>query len=427
MNESRLPFVAGAAACLAAGLAIGYAVWGAGGQIGPSGNAEPAGQIAAGSGAVSGAGGHQHGGASGAPPASATDEGGDIAITLTPDMIARAGIRTVAAIAGSAATSLRLPGVVQPNAYREVAVTSLVSGRVTQVSAELGARVAAQQPLATIYSPELAEAQTAFIAARADQVTHQQRQTRTQRLTAIGAATREELEMHESDRARVDAQVEIARARLGLLGIPEDRTQRLTGPQDVVTTLSVRAPLAGVVTKRAANVGQNIDPATPLFTIVDLSTVWVIADLYERDFARVRVGSAATVTSGAYPGVALRGRVSYIDPQVQAETRTAKLRIEVPNAGERLRLGMFVDAQVGESEPRSGVLIPKAALQAVGSDTVVYVADAQQEGRFTERKVEVTSSTDGQSLVIAGLQAGDRVVTGGAFFLRAERERRQGR
>ncbi len=420
MNDSRGPLFAGAAACLVAGLAIGYALWGAGGEV------TPADTIAVDSGAVP-AGGHQHGAGGGSPPASEGDEGGDVIVTLTPEMTARAGIKTISASAGAVATTLRLPGVVQPNAYREVAVTSLVSGRVTQVTAELGARVMAQDPLATIYSPELAEAQTAFIAARAEQVTHQQRQTRTQRLTAIGAATREELEIHESDRAGIDAQVEVARARLALLGIPEDRTQRLTGPQDVVTTLTVRAPLAGVVTKRAANAGLNIDPATPLFTIVDLSTVWVIADLYERDFARVRVGSTATVTSGAYPGVALRGRVSYIDPQVQAETRTANLRIEVPNAGERLRLGMFVDAQVGESEARTGILVPTSAVQAVGSDTVVYVADAQQEGRFTERKVDVTPSTDGQSLVVAGLQAGDRVVTDGAFFLRAERERRQGR
>ncbi len=419
MNESRLPLLAGAA-CLVAGLGIGYAVWGTGGEV-ASGDQMPA-ESAAPAGA-----GHQHAAGGGPAPAPAGADGGDISVTLTPEMIARTGIKTVAASTGTTITTLRLPGVVQPNAYREVAVTSLVSGRITQVSAELGARVGAQDALATIYSPELAEAQTAFIAARAEQVTHQQRQTRTQRLTAIGAATREELEMHEAERAQIDAEVEIARSKLTLLGIPEERTQRLAGPQDVVTTLAVRSPLAGVVTKRAANVGQNIDPATPLFTIVDLSNVWVIADLYERDFARVRVGSPATVTSGAYPGVVLRGRVSYIDPQVQPETRTAKLRIELPNAGERLRLGMFVDAQVGESEPRSGVLVPKAALQAVGSGTVVYVADERENGRFVERKVEAAPSADGQSLIVAGLQAGDRVVTEGAFFLRAERERRQGR
>ena len=273
--------------------------------------------------------------------------------------------RPSVAEAGTTAASLRMPGVVQPNAYKEVAVTSLVSGRVMQVRGELGQRVATGDTLATVYSPEMADAQTAFIVARADQVAHAQRQTRTQRLAAIGAVSREELETLEAERAMHDAAVEKARARLALLGIPEERAQRLAGPQDVVTTIDVRAPLAGVVTSRAANAGLNIDPATPLFTIVDLSTVWVIADLYERDFAKVRVGSPATVTSAAYPDLTLQGRVSYIDPQVQPETRTAKLRVEVPNASGQLRLGMYVDVQAGESV-RSGLFVPTAAVQMVG-------------------------------------------------------------
>jgi len=342
-------------------------------------------------------------------------------------MMSRAGIKTVHATAGATTAELRMPGVVQANAYKEVVVTSLVSGRVTQVSADLGAQVTAQQPLATIYSPELADAQTAFISVRAEQVAHQQKQTRTQRLTAIGAATRQELEEHEAERAKLDAAVEVARARLTLLGIPEERTQRLAGPQDVVTTMPVRAPFPGVVTRRAVNVGLNVDPSMPLFTIIDLSTVWVIADLYERDFAKVRVGSPATVTSASYPGMTLRGRVSYIDPQVQQETRTAKLRVEVPNPSGRLRLGMYVDVHVGEASPRQGVFVPKAAVQMVGSDAIVYVAADAQQGRFVERKVEIGSESGDRVLVLSGLQPGDAVVTDGVFFLRAERERLQGR
>ena len=349
----------------------------------------------------------------------------DGVVTLTPEMVARAGIKTSQADAGTATTSLRMPGVVQPNAYKEVAVTSLVSGRVLQVRAELGQRVMTGEALATVYSPELADAQTAFIVARADQVAHAQRQTRTQRLTAIGAVSRQELELLEAERAMHDAAVETARARLILLGIPEERTQRLAGPQDVVTTIDVRAPLAGVITLRTANPGLNIDPATPLFTVVDLSTVWVIADLYERDFAKVRVGSPATVTTAAYPGLTLQGRVNYIDPLVQPETRTAKLRVEVPNPAGQLRFGMYVAVHAGESV-REGVFVPKAAVQVVGAQSVVYVASSDHPGRFMERKVTVGAPDGDRVPVLTGLEPGDLVVTEGVFFLRAEAERLRG-
>jgi RND family efflux transporter MFP subunit len=336
-------------------------------------------------------------------------------------MIARAGIKTVAATRGAAPTRLHLPGVITPNAYKSVDVTSLVSGRITQVRAELGQRVMLGDVMATIYSPELADAQTAFIAAVAEHTAHDQRQARAQRLFAIGAVSRQELEALEAQRADMDAKTETARARLVLLGIPEERTQRLANRLDVVTTFDVKAPMAGVVVTRNANAGRNVDPATPLFTVTDLSTVWVIADLYERDFAAVHIGSAATIASAAYPGLSLRGRVDYINPQVQAETRTAKLRLEVPNGDDRLRLGMFVDVNVDGASARSVVLVPKSSIQAVGSESVVYVA--REAGRFTQRTVTVGDTSGDHVAVIEGLEPGDSVVSEGAFFLRAEAAR----
>ena len=336
-------------------------------------------------------------------------------------MIQRAGIKTVVAMKGTAATRLHLPGVVQPNAYKNVDVTSLVSGRVTQVRAELGQRVMLNEVLATVYSPELADAQTAFIAARAEHLAHDQAQARTQRLYAIGAASRQELERLEADKSMLDAKVETARARLVLLGIPEEKTQRLASPADVVTTFDVKAPIAGILTKRNANPGLNIDLATALFTVTDLSTVWVIADLYERDFSSVGVGSPASITTPAYPGMDLRGRVDYIDPQVQPETRTAKLRAEVPNGGSRLRLGMFVDVSIGARMSRPVVMVPKGAVQTIGAQSVVYVSTGP--GRFVQREVTVGDTMGNDIAVSSGLEAGDAVVTEGAFFLRAEHER----
>jgi cobalt-zinc-cadmium efflux system membrane fusion protein len=343
------------------------------------------------------------------------------AITLTPDMVQRAGIRMTAAMKGESSARLHLPGVVQVNAYKNVDVTSLVSGRVTQVRAALGQRVMENEVLANVYSPELADAQTTFIAARAELAAHDLALARTQRLFAIGAASRQELEKLDAEKADMDHAVETARARLVLLGIPQDKTNRIASPADVVTSFDVKAPIAGVITKRNANAGLNIDPASPIFTVTDLSTVWVVGDLYERDFAGVGVGSPVTITTASYPGLELRGRVEYIDPHVSEQTRTAQMRVEVPNAGQRLRIGMFMDMSIAARSPHPVVLVPKSAVQAVGDKSVVYVESGP--GHFMAREVTVGDAAGDQVPISGAVNPGDMVVTEGGFFLRAEHER----
>ena len=151
--------------------------------------------------------------------------------------------------------------------------------------------------------------------------------------------------------------------------------------------------------------------------------MWVVADLYEKDFSRVRVGSPATVTTAAYPDLALQGRVSYIDPQVSVQTRTAKLRVEVPNPSNELRLGMYADVQVSGVESATVPVIPRSAVQTVADRQVVYLVDPKQPGRFTEREVRLGPATGEEIEVLSGVQVGDSVVREGTFFLRAERER----
>ena len=166
-----------------------------------------------------------------------------------------------------------------------------------------------------------------------------------------------------------------------------------------------------------------MDPATKLFTVVDLSTVWVVADVYEKDFSRVRVGSEAAITTSAHPDLTLRGRVSYIDPQVSAETRTAKVRIEVPNSRGELRLGMYADVVVTGASGASRAMVPRSAVQNVGERTVVYLANPKEPGTFIEREVRLGQAAGDQVEIVSGVQAGDVVVEEGSFFVRAERER----
>jgi cobalt-zinc-cadmium efflux system membrane fusion protein len=324
---------------------------------------------------------------------------------------------------GTSATEIRLPGVVEPNSYRQVVVTPLVAGRVTKVGAALGDRVRRGQTLAEIYSPALAEAQTRYVSAQAMLDAHDRELQRTQKLVEIGAASRQELEKIHAEHAAQTAAVQSARSQLQLLGVSASALENMAPGHNVSAATAVPAPIDGVVTERGANVGLNVDTATKLFTVVDLSTVWVVADLYEKDFSRVRVGSDVTITTSARPDVTLRGRVSYIDPQVSADTRTAKVRIEVPNTGGELRLGMYADVVVAGASGASTVRVPRTAVQNVGDRTVVYVANPKEPGKFVEREVRLGQSSGEQVEVVSGVQPGDVVVTEGSFFVRAERER----
>jgi len=347
----------------------------------------------------------------------------DVVVPLSEEAAGRAGIVVGPVTSGTSGTEIRLPGVVDPNAYRQVAVTSLVAGRVTKVGPALGDHVRRGQTLAEIYSPALAEAQTRYLSAQAMLEAHDRELQRTQKLVEIGAASRQELERIHAEHAAQTAAVQSARSQLELFGLSASALDKMAPGHSVSATTNVPAPIDGVVTERGANVGLNVDTATKLFTVVDLSSVWVVADLYEKDFSRVRVGSEATITTSARPELTLRGRVSYIDPQVSADTRTAKVRIEVPNTRGELRLGMYADVVVAGASGMSTLRVPRNAVQNVGDRTVVYLANPKEPGKFVEREVRL-GQTSGESVeVVSGLQLGDVVVTAGSFFVRAERER----
>jgi cobalt-zinc-cadmium efflux system membrane fusion protein len=345
----------------------------------------------------------------------------DIVIPITKDAARRAGIVVASVVTEAMADELRLPGTVEPNAYRLVSVTPLVGGRIVRVSAQLGDRVRRGQSIVQVYSPELADARTKYVAARAMLDAHDRELQRTQKLVEIGAASRQELERAHAEHAAQIAEVESARARLQLLGAAPDAT--VTGSQDASATIDVSAPIDGIVTERLANVGLNVDPATKLFTIVDLSSVWVVANVYEQDLPRVRDGARATVTATAYPERSFEGRVSYIDPQLSTETRTAKARVEVANQRGELRLGMYAEVIIADAEGRSVLTVPKSAVQNVGNHQVVYLATVDDPAKFTEREIRVGRSMGDRLEVLSGVSAGESLVSQGSFFIRAEAER----
>jgi RND family efflux transporter MFP subunit len=361
------------------------------------------------------------------PPAAETTAGpsaaalaGDPEVVLLPEAVAQAGIKTAEVTTVESTMTVQLPGSVMADAYREVKVVPIVGGIVKKVHVELGTTVKRGAPLATVFSTELAEAQTKYLSMRARLEADSQKLQRTRQLVDIGTASRQELEEVTATHASRATEVEAARQRLFLLGLSRAQVEALRSPSQIVSEVVVPAPINGVITGRMANLGQVVGMGHELFVVTDLSQVWVIGDLYEQDFQAVRVGSEAALTTPAYPGLTLRGRVSYIAPQVEPQTRTAKVRVEVPNPEGRLRLGMYVTMAFTTRGGARQVVVPNTAIQAIGDRYVVFLPVADEEGKFIPRTVQVGPSHGGRSTILSGLQPGETVVTEGSFFLRAE-------
>jgi len=354
-----------------------------------------------------------------APAPAPAEPAGEAEVVLSPEALARAGIKTAPVTAISAGTAVTVPGSVMANAYREVKVTPIATGIVTKVHVELGAVVRRGSPLVTIFSAELAESQTKYMSMAAMLEADHKKLERTRKLVEIGAASRQDLEeitaVHEAHATEVEA----ARQRLQLLGLSPEQVRTLTSSSQVVSTIVVPAPITGVITSRSTNLGQVVAMGQELLSVTDLSEVWVVGDLYEQDFKTVRVGSEAAITTPAYPGLMLRGRVSYIDPRVDPQARTAKARIEVPNSDGRLRLGMYVTVSF-TTPGASAVAVPRSAVQTIGDRQVVFVPAEGEDGKFVQRQVLLGSPIADNYTVLSGLKPGETIVTEGSFFLRAE-------
>jgi cobalt-zinc-cadmium efflux system membrane fusion protein len=345
-----------------------------------------------------------------------------VTITIAPDLLAKGGIETAPATRGRSTAGLRVPATVQPNAYRQVTVVSTAGGRVTSVPVQLGQHVRANDVVATVHSPDVADAERAYVARQAELVAARQQVTRLERLVTIGAASQQELDAARAQQTGLAAELESGKARLMLLGRTQAQVASLTGAAAIAPEISYVAPLDGTVTTRAANPGQTIEAGTPIVTVVDLSTVWVVGEVYERDLAAARVGAAVTITSAALPGEAISGSVAYVDPQIAPDSRTARVRVEVPNKGGRLLLGMLMEMRL-DSAAGEAILVPRQAIQTIGDVPVVYIADPARPGTFVEHSVRVGATRTDVVEILSGVATGDRVVTSGSFLVRSERDR----
>jgi len=343
----------------------------------------------------------------------------DLQVELGPDDLKKAQVQTVHVDARKTASTLRVPGLVNPDEYREVHVTSLVGGVVRQVPVVLGDHVKRGQPLAVVFSSELAEAETQYLAHLAELEADHKKLVRTQDLVKLGAASQQEEEDVEAMHLGHESYVRAALEKLKLLGASDQQITSLKQAEQIDPNFVVPAPINGVVLTRGANLGLVVNTAQELFTVADLSTVWIMASINEKDFAFVRVGTAASVTAPAYPGRLWKGRVIYIQPQVDPTTRTAQARIEVTNPHEDLRIDMYTDVDF-TSAGAPGPVVPEAAVQSIGERRFVFLPVKDDEGTFTLREVRLGPVAGGYYSVLEGLKVNDEIVTDGSFILKAE-------
>jgi len=427
------------------------------------------------------------------------DNTGEQTVTIQPDQVEKIGltVETVGETLSSEAMSVAATGVIQPNAYKETPVVSLLGGVLRTVSAELGRNVGKGQSLAVIFSDELSASQSRYLALQTEAQTarqnydrmarlvkispasnaeldqalaalktadaeleeHHSHHDRTMKLLAIGAVSREEFEQtstklvtakanvveatnrynralqvaeinpvsrSEFEQAAVKRQTAesdlvTAKQRLLLLGLSPQKVNSLRSPSQITSEISLTAPVSGTITKRNVNAGEVIEANKELMRVTNLSSVWAIAQVYEKDLSLLREGSGASITADAYPGRLFRGHVTYIDPNINQETRTAQVRVELDNPSQILKIGMYVNIAFGSMgmAERTMPMIPASAVQNLNNKQVVFVT-TDKPNVFIVKSVRLGKESRGQFVVLEGLNVGDRVVTEGSFLLRAE-------
>jgi Cu(I)/Ag(I) efflux system membrane fusion protein len=324
---------------------------------------------------------------------------GHAIVELRPDELKLTGIQTAVARRGRLARTIRTVGEVKADETLVHHAHTKVSGWVEKLYVSFsGQQVRAGQPLLTIYSPELLATQEEYVRAMES------------------AAQFEHSDVAEVRRGGQEL-LEAARRRLMLFDVPEKLIAELERTRQPQRAITLDAPQSGFVTSKDVSDGMQVEPGTTLFTVTDLSRVWIEAEVYEYEAAMVRVGQLARVTLPNAPGVVHSARISYVYPYLDTETRTLRVRFDFENPGQILKPGMYANVEL-DGDATDGVLVPDAAIMDTGVRQIVYVQTAP--GHFEPRQVSVGSRTGDQARILSGVRAGESVVIQANFLLDSE-------
>jgi multidrug efflux pump subunit AcrA (membrane-fusion protein)/Cu/Ag efflux protein CusF len=320
-------------------------------------------------------------------------------IQISTEKIQRLGVRTEAATMRALGKTVRAAGKVEPDERRIYAIAPKFEGYVERLHVNVtGQPVAKGQPLFEVYSPELVSAQREYAIA-------------VQGMQAMKDAGPEA-------QAGMKQLAESSLTRLRNWGLSPGQVTALMNSGQSQRTVSYPSPVSGVVTEKKALQGMRFMPGDMLYQVTDLSSVWVIADVFEQDIGAIKSGARASVSTTAFPNKVFEGRVTYIYPTLKAETRTAAVRVELPNPGQLLKPAMFAQVEFAVGAGQQVLTVPDSAVIDSGTRRIVLVQLA--EGRFEPREVETGARAQNYVEIIKGVRAGEAVVVAANFLIDAE-------
>jgi cobalt-zinc-cadmium efflux system membrane fusion protein len=344
------------------------------------------------------------------------EHGEEKLVKMTAEVQKQSGVVVAPAKKQRMAGVISATGKVEANADRIAHVSPRISGKIVSVKSTLGDSVAAGQVLVTLDSVELGEALSRYHQAKTKFTLAQSNMDRIKVLVDKKIAARKEILQAETDYKTAQTELHTDEERLALYGVS---IADLQGDNHKRPILPVRSPIGGIITEKHAIVGELSDPAKSLYTVADLSSVWVLVDIHEKDLAKVRRGQSATVIVGAFPDQKFRGRITYLADLVDETTRTVKARVEVPNPGRKLKPEMFATVELAMASDAPPVLaVPEEAVQELDGKKLIFVAEKETE--FEPRPVELGRASGGMVEVVSGLKEGERYAVKGAFTLKSE-------
>jgi len=331
--------------------------------------------------------------------------------SLPAEQMSHIQVVTVAQV--SLARTLRLTGAVDYNGFKTTPVITQAGGPVSRIVVAPGEHVTAGQPMLYVASPDYSQLRSAYIKARDASQLAEKFYQRAQDLYTHKAIAQADLEQAESNRNQAQADFTSSADAIRILGIPD--------PESIVSQppspeLPLLAPVAGEVVERLCSPGQLLQSgATQCFTLSDMSTVWILANVYQNDLAFVHVGDDVTIDNEAYPGV-IRGKIQYLAPALDPTTRTLQARIESANPGERLKRQMYVTVEVRAGVIAKALVVPDSAILR-DAQNMPYVYIQTGANQFARRAVTLGDNQGGKTQILTGVQAGDHVVGDGSLFL----------